>query len=50
MSTRCCRVCWIVVVFANSDVIITDSLMIILGADISMAGRLAVYLESASHE
>jgi hypothetical protein len=31
-------VCWIVVVFANNGVIITDSLMIILGADILIAG------------
>jgi hypothetical protein len=30
---------WIVVVFANSGVIIADSLMIILGADRSTAGR-----------
>ena len=29
---------WIVVVFANSGVIITDSLMIILGADMLIAG------------
>jgi hypothetical protein len=32
---------WIVVLFANSGVIITDSLMIILGADILIAGLLA---------
>ena len=39
---------WIVVVFANSGVIITDSLMIILGADILIAGLLALKVEQAS--
>jgi hypothetical protein len=42
--------CWIVVVFANRGVIITDSLMIILGAEMLMAGRPALNLERASHE
>jgi hypothetical protein len=32
-STRCCRVCGFVVVFANRGMIITGSLMIILGAE-----------------
>jgi hypothetical protein len=40
---------WIVVAFANSGVIITDSLMIILGADILIAGLLALRVEWASH-
>ena len=40
---------WIVVLFANSSVIITDSLMIILGADILMAGLLAKNLERTGH-
>jgi hypothetical protein len=35
-------------VFANSGVIITDSPMIILGADILMAGLLAKKMERAS--
>ena len=39
---------WIVVVLANSDVI-TGSLMIVVGADILMAGLLAKSLERASH-
>jgi hypothetical protein len=39
---------WIVVVFANSGVI-TGSLMIILGADILIAGLLAKNLEGSSH-
>ena len=41
---------WIVVVFANGGVIITGSLMIILGADILMARRPALNLERTSHE
>jgi hypothetical protein len=39
---------WIVVYFANSGVIITGSLMIILGADILIAGLLAKNLERHS--
>jgi len=38
-----------VTAFANSGVIITGSLMIILGADSLMAGLLAKNLEWASH-
>jgi hypothetical protein len=41
---------WIVVVFANSGVIITDSLMIILGVDILIAGLLARKVEHAEHD
>jgi hypothetical protein len=41
---------WIVVVFANSGVIITDSLMIILGAEILIAGLLALNLERVAHD
>ncbi len=40
---------WIVVVFANSGVIITDSLMIILGADTLIAVLPARKVERASH-
>jgi hypothetical protein len=47
---RRCRVCWIVVAFANGGVIIAGSLMIILGADILMARRPALNQERASHE
>jgi hypothetical protein len=36
-STRCGRVCWFVIYFANAGVI-TGSLMLILGADILIAG------------
>ena len=39
---------WIVVAFANSGVIITASLMIILGADILMARLPGVNLERAA--
>ena len=39
---------WIVVVFANSGVI-TGHLMIILGADILIAGLLALKVERVSH-
>jgi hypothetical protein len=38
-----------VTAFANSGVIITASLMIILGADVLMAGRSALNLERAGN-
>jgi hypothetical protein len=37
-------------VFASSGVIITDSLMIIFGTDILIAGLLALNLERAGHD
>jgi hypothetical protein len=40
---------WIVVVFANSGVIITDSLLIILGAGILIAGLLVSKVEEDTH-
>jgi hypothetical protein len=39
-----------VTAFANSGVIITASLMIILGADVLMAGRSALNLERAGND
>ena len=40
---------WIVVVFANSGAP-TDSLMIVLGADILIAGLLALKMERDAHD